>query len=385
METFSENQSGMDSEPPANLQLGENASRDELELQIRHFQEMTNTNQFLEVVSDNVLVLNRDLKIIYANQAFFDFCGKDPNEVYGKKFGEIVGCEFSNIEPGGCGASHYCEFCEVLSTILEAQSASTKQEQTCSISLKGWETIEFRMKTAPYPTKIGECICISLHDISNLHRRETLERIFLHDILNTAGGMRGLAEMLSEGKDMMELREHVLHCTNELIDEIEAQRMLLSAETGDLKTHLQSISSDSIIHSIQKRYLNHEIARGKVLVTQNGLDSFSFESDPTLLKRILSNMVKNAFEASFNGDTVSIGAKKHDDCVSFEVHNAAVMSRKVQFQLFKRSFSTKGPARGLGTYSIRLLGEKYLGGSVAFESAEGKGTTFRITLPQRPG
>ena len=42
------------------------------------------------------------------------------------------------------------------------------------------------------------------------------------------------------------------------------------------------------------------------------------------------------------------------------------MPRQVQLQIFKRSFSTKGAARGLGTYSMRLLSERYLKGVVSF-------------------
>ena len=52
-----------------------------------------------------------------------------------------------------------------------------------------------------------------------------------------------------------------------------------------------------------------------------------------------------------------------------------------QLQIFQRSFSTKGRGRGLGTYSIRLLGEAYLGGAVSFTSTQRTGTTFRIELP----
>ncbi|MCG8333275.1 MAG: ATP-binding protein, partial [Proteobacteria bacterium] len=36
--------------------------------------------------------------------------------------------------------------------------------------------------------------------------------------------------------------------------------------------------------------------------------------------------------------------------------------------------------RGLGTYSMKLLGEEFLGGKVAFSSTEEKGTEFTITL-----
>ncbi len=57
------------------------------------------------------------------------------------------------------------------------------------------------------------------------------------------------------------------------------------------------------------------------------------------------------------------------------------MPPEIQLQVFNRSFSTNGTGRGIGTYSIRLLGEKYLGGQVTFDSFDGGGTTFRIHLP----
>ncbi len=66
---------------------------------------------------------------------------------------------------------------------------------------------------------------------------------------------------------------------------------------------------------------------------------------------------------------------------SFLVHNPAVMPEAVRAQVFQRSFSTTGDRnRGLGTYSVKLLVERYLGGRVSFRSEEGHGTTFRVTL-----
>ena len=67
------------------------------------------------------------------------------------------------------------------------------------------------------------------------------------------------------------------------------------------------------------------------------------------------------------------------------MNNPDVMPQVTQLQVFNRSFSTKGAGRGIGTYSIRLLGERYLGGRVSFDSTEAEGTTFRIHLPERSG
>lgn len=38
--------------------------------------------------------------------------------------------------------------------------------------------------------------------------------------------------------------------------------------------------------------------------------------------------------------------------------------------------------RGIGTYSVKLLVEKYLKGTVNFESEEGLGTVFYVRLPK---
>jgi sensor histidine kinase regulating citrate/malate metabolism len=64
-----------------------------------------------------------------------------------------------------------------------------------------------------------------------------------------------------------------------------------------------------------------------------------------------------------------------------ECHNRAAMSPEVQRQVFKRSFSTKGKGRGLGTYSMRLLTERHLNGEITFTSDQVSGTTFAVVLP----
>ena len=73
------------------------------------------------------------------------------------------------------------------------------------------------------------------------------------------------------------------------------------------------------------------------------------------------------------------------DRVGFTVHNLTVMPPAVQSQIFMRSFSTKGSGRGLGTYSIKLISEKYLRGLVSFFSNAEEGTQFMVSLPRLTG
>ncbi|NMC40146.1 MAG: ATP-binding protein, partial [Bacteroidales bacterium] len=81
------------------------------------------------------------------------------------------------------------------------------------------------------------------------------------------------------------------------------------------------------------------------------------------------------------GETVTISFRTAEDTIIFMVHNPGYIPRDIQLQIFKRSFSTKDPSRGLGTYSVKLLTEHYLKGKVSFCSDPVNGTIFSITLP----
>jgi signal transduction histidine kinase len=103
--------------------------------------------------------------------------------------------------------------------------------------------------------------------------------------------------------------------------------------------------------------------------------------DAVLLRRILVNMVKNAVEASGRGDDIRIGFKDETGGLTIWVWNPAVMGEETKRRVFERSYSTKGRGRGLGTYGMRLSAERYLGGTIRFQSAHGEGTRFELWLP----
>ena len=67
-------------------------------------------------------------------------------------------------------------------------------------------------------------------------------------------------------------------------------------------------------------------------------------------------------EATETNESITAGIEDRGKKIVFWVRNNQVIPEDIQFQLFHRSFSTKGSGRGLGTYSIRLLTENFLKG-----------------------
>lgn len=66
----------------------------------------------------------------------------------------------------------------------------------------------------------------------------------------------------------------------------------------------------------------------------------------------------------------------------FSVWNDGFIQPEVQRRIFQRDFTTKDqPGRGIGTFSMKLLGEDLLGGRVTFTSSVEKGTVFRFFCP----
>jgi len=87
-------------------------------------------------------------------------------------------------------------------------------------------------------------------------------------------------------------------------------------------------------------------------------------------------------EASPTNGKVKFWIEDEEDFVSFCVWNKAFIPQSVAPRIFQRNFSTKEQdGRGIGTYSMKLFGEKILNGRVSFTTSETDGTIFKFACP----
>ena len=155
----------------------------------------------------------------------------------------------------------------------------------------------------------------------------------------------------------------------------------MAAEGNELPVRPITVHSRELLQQVLDNYAELAVPRRCQLQLHADAPDPTLHADITILSRVLGNMVKNAIEASSAGEVITASCRLADSTVTFSVHNPATIPQEVQLQLFKRSFSTKGAGRGLGTYSMLLLTEKYLKGRVWFTSADGEGTTFFVSVP----
>lgn len=346
-------------------------------------------DRFLQTIADAVpvivVVLNMERQVIYANRRLLEFLNtSDAGEARGRRPGEVFRCIHAKASAGGCGTTEFCRKCGAVNAVLASQNG-TQGIGECRILTEDQRALDFKVWATPFLQNGERLTIFAALDISHEKRRHALERIFFHDVLNTAGVLSGLSEVLIEEEDPEEIADisnMLFRASQRLIEEIQAQRLLSSAERGDLELSLSEIDTTGLLREVADTYRGHEAADERIIGISESAAACRVTTDETLLGRVLGNMVKNALEATPAGGGILLSCTEQPDSATFSVKNPAVMDPDVQLQVFHRSFSTKGAGRGLGTFSIKLLGEKYLGGTVWFESSKPEGTIFFLRLPK---
>ncbi len=355
----------------------------EIQLQSKCFAEIPFLKQIIDSIPDIIMILNQQRQIVFANQALLEYPELNTETVFGFRPGETLGCIHADKTKGGCGTTEFCKTCGASKSIISSRKGKP-DIQECRITRKeNLGSLDLRVKASPLTVHDENFTIFVITDISHEKRRRALERIFFHDILNIAGAVKGFSDLMATGfaENRDEYAEMINRSIDMLIGEINAQRDLTAAENNELSVHPVQINSAELLQEVAGFYEHHKAAHRRHLQIDDNVQEIVFANDKTLLSRVLGNMVKNALEASNPGETVTLGCEKYDEKIRFWIHNPGIMANDVQLQVFQRSFSTKSSDRGLGTYGMKLLTERYLKGSVSFFSSEEKGTIFRACYP----
>jgi nitrogen-specific signal transduction histidine kinase len=364
------------------------ASIKEILSDYRQLKSIPYMNELVAALPYIAIILNWDRQIVFSNDFLLRKLGVSMDDVLGKRPGEALDCINSDLEEAGCGTSENCQVCGAVNTVLKCQETGKTATDECRIRInepQGFEEcLDLEVTATPFHWNGREFIILAARDISSEKRKEALERIFFHDVINTAGTLQGVVDMLKQLNDPEKVRDFVdllSVVSQDLTEEILNQKSLLAAERGELAVKKHKFYLRETLEHIIGEYRRHELALNKEIRFEGDACERTVRTDPVILRRILSNMIKNALEAIPAEERVSIRCIGKPQSIVIQVHNPGTMPEPVRKQIFQRSFSTKGKGRGLGTYSMKLLGEKYLGGKISFSTSEKEGTCFNLELP----
>ena len=107
------------------------------------------------------------------------------------------------------------------------------------------------------------------------------------------------------------------------------------------------------------------------------------DADPDLLHRAFQNLVLNSLDAMPAGGTLTLKTSEHEGCVRIEVADTGKgLTPEECSRLFTPYYTTKLQGTGLGLAIVQSVVSDHHG-SISVTSHEGRGTAFRIDLPQR--
>ncbi len=200
-----------------------------------------------------------------------------------------------------------------------------------------------------------------------------------HDLRNPLTGITGAAYYLktqlgtkidSKVKEMLEVIEECIQHADKIVNDLleySREPHLELAETSP-----KSITQDSLIMAKLPE---------KIHVVDSTKDEPRMKIDAEKMKRVFTNLIRNAVDAMPEGGTLTITSSKLNGKLQISFTDTGEgIPEEVMEKLWNPLFTTKASGIGLGLAIAKRIVEAH-GGTISAQSTVGKGTTFTVTLP----
>ncbi len=207
-----------------------------------------------------------------------------------------------------------------------------------------------------------------------------------HDIRNPLQAITG--DLFLVKSELSELPENE-NKTNaiESLDEIQNNIDYINKIVADLQDYARPLNprtQETNIKSVFNEILvKNGIPKNIKVTVEVQHEAEKIMADPGYLKRIAANLILNAVQAMPKGGKLTIHAyvDKATNNVLITVKDTGVgIPDDIKPKLFTPMMTTKSKGQGFGLAVVKRMTEG-LGGTVSFESTQGKGTTFTVRLP----
>jgi nitrogen fixation/metabolism regulation signal transduction histidine kinase len=334
-----------------------------------------------------VAILNGQRQIVAVNQSTLELLGEGASDALGLRPGEALGCTRAADGPDGCGTGPGCASCGAALAIVVSEHRGRAEERECAITVKRGERrvdVDLRVRAAPFDCDGGRFTLLAVSDVSAERRRQMLERSFAGDVFQQVGSLRAASAALVEKSPSPEALARLRQLILQLDRAIQIQRALSAGVGGQVQPAPRTVAISDELAALGQAIERSAAVRGRRLEIVPAPAGEMMITDSAMLQHVLVAMTLNALEATRAGGTVRVYADAGVALVTFSVWNAGHVPAAIVHRIFQRYFTTRGPGRGNGTWSMKVVGEELLRGEVGFRTTELGGTTFWITLPRRP-
>lgn len=194
----------------------------------------------------------------------------------------------------------------------------------------------------------------------------------------SARSQDALSRVIANGEHLLALIEGVLD-----VARVESGRTVVACETLDVQ---------ALFDDLRGQFMDEAAHRGTELRTEVEAGAEQLYGDPLRIRQIMINLVTNAIKFTADG-TINVRARPepHKEVAGIVLEVAdtgAGIANEAQSQLFDKFFQARNQmaasrkGTGLGLALVKELVVLH-GGDVSVQSEVGRGSTFRIWLPEQ--
>jgi len=331
-------------------------------------QQKEELNSIIHSLQEGLLVLDRQGRIIRANESFWKIIGNQGLE--GKHYWEAIRSPqmAELLKKAGSERKNYLEEVPLGQRVF-----------ICSVA----------------PLKKGEDIVVIFHDITEIKNAEKVKKDFVvnvsHELHTPLTAIKGYAETLLEevpaepGKKYIEI---IQRNTDRLINIVNDLLMLSSLEEG-ASLELEVIDLRSFIENVVRIFDQRLKDKQLALVVEVKESLPAIKADQFKLEQVVVNLLDNAVKYTERGEIV-VSVDIHDQQASIQVRDTGIGIPKdaiprifERFYVVDKSRSRKSGGTGLGLSIVKHIVLLH-NGAIRVESTPGEGTTFTVTLPADP-
>jgi len=350
----------------------------------------------LDAIDDEVVVLDRDRRIIAANEAFRSRSGRPESELTGQLCGDVSPEHWpcGANEPGGCPVQKVFETGRLEKGMLSRTRAD------------GTERI-VEIHASPLPDREGVVTRVVevRRDISERRQMEAIlahsEHLaslgllasgLSHEINNPLGVIATLVEGLrrrlpNDERVMEDAAAELDELLRRIGNEVDRGRTITNRLLRIARPAQGRRSLVDVGHVIEDviAILGHDIERSNITIERDfGEGVPLFRGDEAQITQIVMNVALNAIQAmSREGGQLLVRTSRENERIGIEVvDTGGGIPPNVMKRIYEPFFTTKpaGKGTGLGLFiTHQIVGD--LGGAITVRSEPGAGTTVSIQLP----
>jgi two-component system phosphate regulon sensor histidine kinase PhoR len=280
-------------------------------------------------------------------------------------------------------------------SLYEIFETTLKTRETTERTVRLADDIVWHVTVVALPEGSRAAAVGVLRDVTRIERTEGMRRTFVadvsHELRTPIASIAAAAETLAEGgadesesKRLIEMIRRQSDRMRELIDDL---MDLAQIESGAVELRKEEISLSDLLREVARDLAGAAANRSiRIVVDANG--DVPLEADRRRLSQVVRNLLDNAIKFSREGGSVRLYAGRDaGEAYVAVVDEGPGIPRAEQEKIFQRFYqvdrsrSKSRPGTGLGLAIVKHLVQLH-GGRIEVESEVGRGSTFRVRLPE---